>query len=613
MILLEFAAQGVRGVSLAGGRAALRPGYNVVAVDGPLLRRLLEALLNPASKDPDDLPRSAGGPANVPLRAGLTVVGDDGVTYRMVRDFSAGCQFHRFDPAQRSFALVSQDLEEIAKLMRKPVGAPAPARLAALLSLSAADLPSKQGGVAGARSAPSRQKLTPEQARKRISALEAELERAKIAEKLQYRLDGLQQRTFKLDESLGHGRKIREGLEKAEAERRGLGAVAAAGEALGDPDAKIAGYEQAAARRDEALARVEAERSAIAEAEARGCPAPPWSTSSLWYGVGAGALAFVLGGAGALWGPSWRYMALLGLPAFGWSAWVGLRWVASLEAWERIGRRRRALDDWERKMLDQFERDAADVRSAMKALDVTRPEELREHLGRLADADSVVAEWRRRLQEWQAEPANHDTASERKRVDAELQEVEAQLSAEAGGFVRDVRSIEQEIRRLEHEAVAPAPPPEPATRAVTADGASDPIRALLERAAGELGHTPASAGRAVAQKASQALSGLSFQRLAALSVDDRGNVQVQVSGRPSPALSLPPADKDLVFLALKLAFMEHAFSGRKGVAISEDAFAGLSDGAKRFAARLLKQIARGAQIVHATSDPAFREVADHAA
>ena len=44
MLLLEIAAQGVKGVAPAGGRITLRPGYNVVEADGLALRRLIEAL-----------------------------------------------------------------------------------------------------------------------------------------------------------------------------------------------------------------------------------------------------------------------------------------------------------------------------------------------------------------------------------------------------------------------------------------------------------------------------------------------------------------------------------------------------------------------------------------
>ncbi len=56
-----------------------------------------------------------------------------------------------------------------------------------------------------------------------------------------------------------------------------------------------------------------------------------------------------------------------------------------------------------------------------------------------------------------------------------------------------------------------------------------------------------------------------------------------------------------------------ALAAGKVVAVSDDAFSGLSEGARRFAARVLKQIARPGQLVHATADPSFKEAADHAA
>src|SRR5574337_759433 len=97
VIVLEIAAQGVRGLAPAGGRFALKAGYNVVAADGPALRRLVEALLAPQPADGEAIPRAAAAPGGGGPRAGLTLVGDDGVTYRLLRDFGGGCQLHRFD------------------------------------------------------------------------------------------------------------------------------------------------------------------------------------------------------------------------------------------------------------------------------------------------------------------------------------------------------------------------------------------------------------------------------------------------------------------------------------------------------------------------------------
>lgn len=617
MLFLEFAAQGVRGVSPAGGRAALRAGYNVIAADGAALRRLVEALLYPNPKDGDALPRAAAGPANAPVRAGLTLLGNDRITYRLVRDFATGAQLHRFDPEKRSFALVAQELGQIAAFLQGTVGVPPPARLGALLALSAAELPSKMGGgTAPGPIAPQRQSLTPDQSRKRLAQLRDELQKAKVAEKLQGQIDGLQGRLFRLEEVLKGGAKIREGLEKAEAARAELGTAATVADSLGDPDAKIAAYEKATARMEDAAAKVAAEREALVELERHGAPLPFWKDPLFWAGAGGGlGLAFA-GALGAAVQPDLRYVALLDVPAFGWAAWIALKWVGGTEGQVRADRRRRVIDEWEKKVAAQFEKDAGDVREAVKALGVSKPADLKEALVRVADADAVVAEWRRRLAEWEASPDAKGAMAERSRVEEALQSVEAKLTTEAGGFIRDVQSVESEIQRVEVEAsspaapepVAPAAPPPPRA---TAKG--EPIRGLLERAAAEMGGSPAAAGRAVVQKASQALSGISFQRLQAIQVDDRGNVQVQTGGRAVPTMTLSAADKDMVFVALKLAFIERTLAGGKLVAIAEDAFPGFSQGARRFVARLLKQIARPGQILHATSDPSFREAADHSA
>jgi hypothetical protein len=136
---------------------------------------------------------------------------------------------------------------------------------------------------------------------------------------------------------------------------------------------------------------------------------------------------------------------------------------------------------------------------------------------------------------------------------------------------------------------------------------------LLERAVAELGGSPASLGRSLAQKASQVVTGLTLNRITGVTVDDRGNVQVVSGGRPSPALTLPLADRDLIYVALKLALLEQAVAAGKTVALVEDVFAGLSDGVRRTVGRFLKQAARPGQILHATTDPAFRESADHQA
>lgn len=612
MLLIEIAAQGVKGVSPTGGSARLRPGYNLVPFEGATLRRLLEALFYPSPRDGEAL-RGAGGGSG-PVRAGVTLLGDDGVTWRLVRDFAAGCQLQRLDPERRAFTLAAKSPEEVTAVLREQVGVPARGQLA-LLTLAVGDLPSRHsaGLAVHAPQAAARRPLAGAEAEKRLAELRAELTRCERAEKLQYQLDGLQSRLFKAEEALREGARLRDERQGAESALAASGPAAAVAESLGDVEAKLAAHARAVARRDEALTRLEGDRAALDDEVARGTPRPFWLAPRFWAGALAGVAAVAVG----VWGGSGqaralRYVALLDIPAFAWAAWTAFGWVAALEVHGRLGRRRALLEEHERKALETFDRESAEVRQALQVLGVARVGELQEALNRVSDARAAAEQARRKVAEFEASAATRSAEEDRVQVEVELRQVEHALSAEAGGYVRDPRSVEMELQRVQAEAeatAAAAEPPEPAS--VADPAAVDPLREVLERAARELGVSPAAAAREVQARASHVLGVLSANRLSALSVDDRGNLVAQRSGQPTAAATLPPQDRDLVFLALKLALMERALAGGKQVAVADDAFAGLPETARRLAGRLLKQLARPGQLLHATADIAFRESADH--
>lgn len=616
MLLVEIAAQGVKGVSPAGGSARLRPGYNLVPFEGAALRRLLEALFHPSPRDGEAL-RGAGAGSG-PVRAGVTVLGSDGVTWRLVRDFAAGCQLQRLDPERRAFTLAANTVEEVAAVLRDQVGVPARGQLA-LLTLAASDLPSRHGAGLSVHplQAAARRPLAGAEAEKRLGELRAELARAEQAEKLQYQLDGLQSRLFKAEEALREGVRLREALQAAETALAASGPVAAVAESLGDVEAKLAVHARAVARRDEALAKLEGERSAVEEEASRGAPRPFWLDLRFWAGVGVGVAAVAVGmwgGAGQARGL--RYLALLDIPAFAWAAWTALGWVAALEVHGRLGRRRSLLEEHERKALETFDRESAEVRLALRTLGVASVGELQEALNRVGDVRATAEEARQKVALFEASAATRSAEQDREQVEQELRQVEQALSAEAGGYVRDPRSVEMELERVQAEAAGASfePEPEPPGPAVAAEPArTDPLREVLERAGRELGVSPAAVARESQLRASHVLGVLSANRLSALSVDDRGNLVAQRSGQPTSAAALQPGDRDLVFLALKLALIERALAGSKQVAVVDDAFAALPETARRLAGRLLKQLARPGQLLHATADIAFRESADHVA
>jgi hypothetical protein len=285
--------------------------------------------------------------------------------------------------------------------------------------------------------------------------------------------------------------------------------------------------------------------------------------------------------------------------------------VGADEEAARGARRRRVLEERERKAREAFERETADVRAAVKAAGVESVTELGEMLGRRVQARVAAAESRDRLAEWEATPEAKEAVAEKGRLQAEIGEIEGQLSAESGGYLRDPRSIEAEVARLEADLRAPPEAPVPA--AAPAPPPGDPLKALLERGAAELGGTGSAALRAAQPRVGQLLPAISAQRLSGFLVDERGNFLVQGGGKSVLAGTLGPADRDLCYLALKVGFLEQALAAGRTVALLDDAFGGIPDAARRTLARLLKQLGRAGQIVHATSDPVFREAADHAA
>jgi hypothetical protein len=607
VLLLEIAAQGVRGFAPQSGRLVLRPGYNVVAGDGAVLRRLVAALFHPdLPADPSFRSNTAAGGS--PTRAGLTLAGDDGVTWRVVRDLAGPCQLQRFDPERRAFQSVLQDPARIAETLRA-AGVPGPERFAAVLSLAAADFPSRQapGGLAAISQPVPRRPLGREEGRKKLDELRGEMERARAAEHVQMEMDTLQSRLFKLEEMLKSSDQVRDRLNVAEAAVAGLAAAEAAFSTLRDPALRLTACRKATARRDDALQKVAQEREARGETGSS-VLAPLWRHPGFLSGVGVGAASMIVALITDV-----RTLALLAIPATGWAAFEGLRWVGHAEGSETAGRRTRWLEERERKAKDAWERETTDVRAAMGAAGVASVAELGDLLARVQEARAALADAEAGLATWQARAETKDAVAERIQVEQEIGELEHKLTVETGGFVRDTHSLEVEITRLERELESPAADVPPVEARATPVPTGDPLRTLFERASADLALSPGAALRALQPRIAQVLPALTAQRMANFFVDDRGNLQVQAGGKLVPAATLTPGDRDLCFAVLKLGFAEQGLAAGKSVAVLEDAFAVLPEGSRRVVARLLKQMAKGRQVLHATVDPIFREAADHAA
>jgi hypothetical protein len=531
-----------------------------------------------------------------------------------VRDLGgAGCHLQRYAPDKRTFESVLQDPVRIAEVLRA-AGAPSPERYASVLSVAAADIPSRQApsGVAGIMSsaAPARRTASsPAEARKKLEAARAEIEHARAAEQVQSQMDTAQSRLFKLEEMLKSGEQVKERLRTAQAGVAALAAAEAALATLGDPVARLAACAKATARRDEALAKVAAEREGQ-EGSPGLRPRPLLHQPGFLAGLGVGAAALLAG----LFTDA-RPLALAAIPATGWSAYEGLRWIGRAEASELAERRSRWLSDRERKAIGLWERETAEVRGVMTKAGVSTLAELEDLLGRVREARASLDEAEASFSAWQARAETTDAEAERVAVQQEIGALERQLTSGEGGFVRDTHSLEQEIARLELEVeTGPFEPLEEMSvgEPVRAPPRGEALRMLMERASADLGLTPGAALRALQPRVLQLLPVLSGQRLANFFVDERGNLQVQASGKLVPTGTLGVPERDLCFAVLKVAFLEQGLAAGKSVAVIDEAFAVLPEGSRKTLARVLKQLAKGRQIVHGTSDVLFREAADHA-
>jgi hypothetical protein len=601
VILLELAAQGIRGAVSASGRATFRPGYVVVPAGGDAFCDTIGALVWCDAAAGEALRAAAGGA----VRAGATFTTKDRTLYRLVTDFASEFQLQRYDAAARTFSPAAAGRAAVQDWMRAQTSLPSHEAFEDLLSLSASRLPSRVAARARASAPPPRPKTEePERISARIAELREDLGRSRAVDELQRRVEELQLRLGELEHALEQGAALRAQLESAEQRLRSLGPVVDAADHLGDAEARLAVHDRATARRDEALARISEEREALAKDAAR--PPPLWRIPEMWAGVAAGVAAFSVGIAsqGAM-----RYVALLDVPAFGWSAWSALRWVGRVEGHVRAGKRARVVDERERKVREQWESDAGPVRRAMDAAGVSEVAELRTVLASVAEARAAERAAGDALAAWQELPGTRDAESERARVTADLKQAEDALSDAASGYVRDVGTLEAEIARLEGELGAREQPVSVA--AGLPGGDEDAVAALVRRVSQRVGDAEALAG--VEARASEVLAVIAGRRIEALWADPDGAVVVQPAGGRIRFRELPPEARDLCWTALKLALMEYGLGRGHGFAVVDGALDALPLVTRRVAAHILKRAARSGQVLHATPDPVFREAADHAA
>jgi hypothetical protein len=599
----------------------VRPGYWTLLPQAPgvPLVALASALLYPDGRGED---AALAAPGQTGAKAALWFQARDGATYRVMRDLGRGGALHRVNSATRAHDLITEDPAELVQFLRGQVGLPPRTVHDQLFTFTAAQLPSRrppQAGRAGtARPALAPAGFTPEPpldpaaAAARIAELEKELALTDEVEKLQFRLDGVSRQ---IDQLEGRLRSV-ESLETAVAEARTTFESAPSPRHLGLPDDVVAQARNHAvqvAKCDEALARLEQDRQLDA-ATAPPDAVPLTRDGRFWTGLGLGTASLL---AGMMASGTWRYVALLDIPAFGLAALVALKHVEDVQWSEYAVRKGERLAEREKKIRDQFELETEPLRSAMKALGVEKPEDLVATLAQREELWNRVLQLEGQLTTAKEAPEYVAESTQLAELRAEQEALHARLR-ERGSYVRDPYDVQRELARLREvvaRARAPVAPPTPARAKtpVPVDPLEDPIPGVLQPAADLLALDLPSVVSLVRDRWLQYASALTERRVEQVEVDTTGRAFVRGGGRRIGVGELPARDLDWIYLALRLTVVEKSASQQPITVLVEDLAPVLDGGRLPLLAKMLKHLGSMTQVLHVTGNAVFTSASDASA
>jgi hypothetical protein len=646
MHFLEVAVQNVRGFS-PQGRFQLKPGFSVLkppATEVTPLAGLALALLYADGRGEE---ASFSAQQDKRGKAAFTLFGQDNLTYRLLRELGGPGTLHKQTAPGQPPELVSSDSAEIGQFLRAQVGLPSRTVWEQVYTLMPNQLPSrrprvrtsktdvKRPSLPGGGSNPhmpalasnpsmpalaSTQAVAPAEdipaAEAKVKELEKEIVTSREMEELQFKLDGLNSQLFEVERKL----KSTEGLKVAVRDAEAAWNNAPTPENLGLPAdilTRVERYPKAIAKRDDALNRLAAER----EQDAAAAPAavePLKQNKFFWVGIGAGSLFLLLGIIlGASVDSSWRYLTLLDIPAFGWAAMLALRYVDDLSSTSSVRNKEGMFAAREKKILEEFDIEAAPVRKAMKVLELESHEDIPAVFERKALLEQKLNDLREQLMGMEADPDFIAAGQQRDAIKQQIEELNAEIGKK-GSFVRDLRTVERELSRTKESialakaghvpaAAGPAAAAEPA-------GASgpleDPSPLVMKMAADLLNMDVTVLAGLLRDRCTQYLSALTDRRYLGVEWDKDGRASVFVPGQQLLVGEIPPRDMDMYYLALRMVVVEKVSAKVKYPFLLEHPFAGMDEVKLPLIGRMLKHLGTLTQVLLVTTHPGLAQMGE---
>lgn len=613
MLFLELAAQAVRGFS-PSIRVALKPGYSALQSPTDLpapLAGLIVALAFPDGRGGDAAFLAPGSKAG---RAGLSIQGNDGSVWRIVRDLGGAGGLHKLNKATNTFDVVSQDAAEMGQSLRAGAGFPARSTWEQLFTLTGPQLPTRRPKGPVKAAAPAAAKAAPKLAAQswnmdvggggvsedpaRVAALEAELVTAKRAAEVQFRLDGINSELYTL-ESKTKG--LDELAQKLEAARAELKTVSEQTPASDDVIARAKRYPEERKRHEETLARLEEERLALHDTAPP--PPPPLRTDQRFLGAFVAGLALFV--AAIFLEGAMRYLALLSMVPFTFAALLALRHIEDLQHAGRSGGKAEVLAQRVKKLTDDFALTTMVVQKAFAQVGAETLEEFLTVMERRAGLQAQVSQLSTEYAAAQSTPEFTSLAQKVAELKAAQDACNQELLSMSGGYVRDVRDIERELARYKDPAPAAAPKTSLSGEgfAPVATGPSetfdDPAAPLMLIATDLFAADIPSLWSVLHDRAVQYLTALTDRRYHGIQLDKDGHATLEAPGRTVSARELPGKDLDLMYVALRLTLIEKAAAQHKLPVVIEDTFNTVIDGPKQqLFGRMVKHLGSLTQVLH---------------
>jgi hypothetical protein len=608
MELLEVVVQGLRGFPQMT-RVACGQGVTVIHPIGGseqiLTAAVLSLLYPPETGGPDPLPGLVDPQAEV-ARVGILVRARDGTAYRVLRDLKAQ-KWSLLREAKGGFSPVTSRPADIAQATTATLGFPQQDIFRDVFVTRYVDLPSQtpeeaappplppdasgpmaMPGMMGMRPASEFAGVSDEELQERLGRINKALTHNAAIREIEQSLDAVQSELYTLDDELGHIDTLRKSVKDAEKQLEEFKYLEGMPT---DIIARVERHKRAEGVLKKDLSRLEQERiraqkdlsADLAEAQS-----PMAVVNAAFHdkmvagGTAAGFLALIVGVMGAISFEPLRYVALLDIVAFGVALVGAWRFIGEAEHGARMKYRLERLKEEEHKKKSDHALEDEAISDIFARFDMAKEDYLRvEHsLNKRAEAQGQLESARGQLNQVLSDPSVNQKSKRRDELRAQVTQGEEKLYATGGymGDVNDLRAQKEEIEAIlrgekDRDAGAAAPT-DPAMamqlqmmqqmqqmqQQMGAGGARvpDPTPKLTSHASDMLMSGIDETCEMLKERVGQYLGGLTDRRFGQVMFGPQGQLTLveTASGRGVPFVQLPPGDRDIAYLSLKLTICE---------------------------------------------------------